>query len=143
MKSPLLPINNMSDQHIGLTPALSETYLEAARVCLDRHHVSPQEFLLKKEPSQKNVLIEWEEADERCRAAWGNLHDAVRDGAYACAIAAAELFLGLFAVRRAETLTGADYYISPLNNKSDDLEDCWRLEVSGSMMGFGEVKKKT
>jgi hypothetical protein len=38
---------------------------------------------------------------------------------------------GLFAVRRAETGTGADYYIGPTGSGEDDLEDCLRLEISG------------
>ena len=34
-------------------------------------------------------------------------------------------------MRRAETGTGADYYIAPAGRGVDDLEDCLRLEVSG------------
>ena len=132
MKLPLLPINSMADRHVGLTPALAESYLEAACVCLSLHHVPPQKFLLKNEPSERKVIVRWKPPDDRCCAAWANLSDAARDGAYACAIAAAELSLGFFAVRRAETLTGADYYIAPINEITEDLENCFRLEVSGT-----------
>jgi hypothetical protein len=38
---------------------------------------------------------------------------------------------GLVALRRAETGTGADYYLAPLGTTLDDLENCVRLEVSG------------
>jgi hypothetical protein len=38
---------------------------------------------------------------------------------------------GLVAVRRAETGSGADYYIAAPGTQADDLEDCVRLEVSG------------
>jgi hypothetical protein len=38
---------------------------------------------------------------------------------------------GLYAVRRAETGTGADYYIGPPGSGVNDLEECLRLEVSG------------
>jgi len=37
----------------------------------------------------------------------------------------------LGAVRRAETKTGADYYIGPQGSGSDDLDNCLRLEISG------------
>ena len=46
-------------------------------------------------------------------------------------LAAVELADDLVAVRRAETMTGADYYVAPMGNSPDDLEDCLRLEVSG------------
>lgn len=142
MKLPLLPINSMADRHVGLTPALAESYLEAACVCLSLHHVPPQKFLLKNEPSERKVIVVWEPPDDRCCAAWANLSDAARDGAYACAIAAAELSLGFFAVRRAETLTGADYYIAPINEIAEDLENCFRLEVSGTNRNNNEVENR-
>jgi hypothetical protein len=34
-------------------------------------------------------------------------------------------------IHRAETKTGADYYIAPAGMQIEDLEDCSRLEVSG------------
>ena len=37
----------------------------------------------------------------------------------------------LVAVKRAETLTGADWYVAPIGTTPDDLENCFRLEVSG------------
>ena len=37
----------------------------------------------------------------------------------------------MVAVRRAETKTGADYYIALQGGPMQDLEDCLRLEVSG------------
>lgn len=142
MTLPLLPIDKLADRHAGLTPALAETYLEAASVCLDRHHEPPQEFLLKNEKLEKKVSVIWISPDERCFRAWANIDDAVRDGAYACAIASVELLLGLFAVRRAETLTGADYNVSPINEIIEDLENCYRLEVSGTNLDIYEVKKR-
>ena len=70
------------------------------------------------------------------------ISDAARDEAYACAIAAVERSLGFFAVRRAETLTGADYYIAPLNETTEDLENCFRLEVSGTNRNNNEVENR-
>lgn len=142
MSAPLLPLNDMAERHVGLTTAIAENYLEAARVCLDRHHDPPQEFRLKKEASELEALVEWEQPDERCRRAWANEDDATRDGAYACALAATELSLGLVAVQRAETLTGADYYLAPIDMTVKDLEDCLRLEVSGTNLDTYEVQRR-
>jgi hypothetical protein len=146
MTLPVLPLRDMSDRHRGLTRALAESYLEAARISLDRHHEPPQEFALHNSPYASleilAVLVEWEPSDERCRGAWANQDDATRDGAYACAIAATELALGLYTVRRAETRTGADYYVAPLNHVSEDLEDWYRLEVSGTNADAQEVRRR-
>jgi hypothetical protein len=85
------------------------------------------------------VQVEWDLADERSRRAWANRDDATRDGAYACAIAATEL---AYEMRRAETLTGADYYVAPLGRGVEDLEDCWRLEVSGTISNEYEMNRR-
>jgi len=74
--------------------------------------------------------------------AWANNSDATRDGAYACALAGVELTLDLYAVRRAETLTGADYYLSNREDSGEDFEKQFRLEVSGTDMENGEVQRR-
>lgn len=142
MEVPQLPLDKLDERHIGLTRAIADCYLEAARVCLDRNHLPPQEFDLHSENLEWKALVEWEPSDERCKRAWANKDDATRDGAYACALAATELCLGLFAVRRAETLTGADYYVAPNNRPSEDLEECFRLEVSGTNLDRYEVHRR-
>jgi hypothetical protein len=97
--------------------------------------MAPTQFILREEREELVAQVEWEPTDERCRAAWANEIDTTEAGAYACTLAATELMRGLVAVRRAETGTGADYYIGPANRVSDDLEDCFRLEVSGTDRG--------
>ena len=77
------------------------------------------------------VLAEWEPTDSRTKGTWANEIDATENGAYACALAAAEVSKGLVAVHRAETRTGADWYVAPKGKTFEDLEDCLRLEVSG------------
>jgi hypothetical protein len=126
-----LPIHDMAERHRGLTVAVAESYTEAARVCLDRHHESPVDFEIVNSDAVDGVVAEWVKTDERTRGAWANETDATEAGAYACALAAVELSNGLVAVHRAETKTGADYYIAPAGAALDDLEDCLRLEVSG------------
>ncbi len=132
---PVLPLENMSDRHPGLTPEIAAYYHQAARVCLDRHHLAPTDFILREEENEVLAQVNWERVDDRNRSAWGNEIDTTETGAYACTLAATELMRGLVAVGRAETGTGADYYIGPADRVADDLEDCYRLEVSGTDLG--------
>ena len=130
--APLLPIHDMEQRHPGLTKAIAYSYTEAARVCLDRHHRPPTAFdLTDRSGSQSAAALRWQPTDEEARKAWANDPDATEDGAYACVLAAIELARGLVAVRRAETKTGADYYVAAPSASSHDLENCLRLEVSG------------
>ena len=132
----------MEERHIGLTKAIADCFTEAACICLDRNHSPPQEFQLHSDILEDKALVEWVPPDERCRRAWANKDDATRDGAYACALAATELCLGLFAIKRAETLTGADYYVGSGEQSPEDLEDCFRLEVSGTDLDSYEVQRR-
>jgi hypothetical protein len=77
------------------------------------------------------LTLAWAAPDARTRDAWANTTDATEAGAYGCVIAGIEQLRGLVAVRRAETGTGADYYIGAPGSGMEDLEDCIRLEVSG------------
>jgi hypothetical protein len=136
----VLPLQNLHDRHPGLTPALSEAYCEAARVCLDRHHESPAQFQLYDDAAESKASIDWCSTDDRTRRAWANKDDATRDGAYAVAIASTELARNLIAVSRAETRTGADYYVAPPDSPYDDLESWVRLEVSGTDLDDRQVE---
>ena len=100
-------------------------------MCLDRHHVSPVAVIIRRKARQMVADVEWEATDERTRGAWGNEIDTTEWGASACVLAAVELFDGLLAIKRAETETGADYYVAPPGVSSDDIEEHIRLEVSG------------
>ena len=121
----------MERRHVGLSKPIADSYSEAAGVCLERHHEAPTDFDLHHSGSRSATVVEWLRPDARTRDAWANAIDATEAGAYACALAAVELADGLVAVRRAETLTGADYYVAPPGSSPDDLEECLRLEVSG------------
>ena len=132
MEKLTLPLEDMSDRHIGLTPEVASCYLQAACVCLDRHHESPTEFPLNCDSQETLTVVEWKPTDDRIKKAWANKDDATRDGAYAMALASTELSKGLVAIHRAETKTGADYYVAPVDGSSDDLENWYRLEVSGT-----------
>ena len=108
---------------------------EAARVCLDRHHRSPTEFNLHgANGASTAAVVEWPQADERMQRAYGNEIEATEFGACASVLAAVELVDGLVAIGRADTGTGADYYMAPKGTTIEDLEgfeDVVRLEVSG------------
>ncbi len=131
MTRPRLPFHDLSVRHAGVTDAISACLAEAARVCLDRHHQPPTEFDIDKRGERTGTIAEWEETDARTRSAWANEVDATEAGACACVLAALELCAGLVAVHRAETKTGADYYVAPAGRPPADLEECVRLEVSG------------
>jgi hypothetical protein len=135
MRTKTLLLEGLDKRHPGITPAVAGTYAEAARVCLDRHHTSPIVFQIDRGENSCKAATEWTETDQRAQLAWANTSDATRDGAYCVAIAAVELTDGLVAVSRAETQTGADYYLGAPNEKPEDLESSLRLEVSGVDQG--------
>ena len=131
MTNATLPIHDLELRHVGLTEGIARSCTEALRVCLDRHHCSPTKFRLDRNGMRSGATVVWQPSDARTRGAWANETDATEQGAYACVLAAVEVTDGLLAFRRAETMTGADYYVAPMGTVTDDLEDCLRLEVSG------------
>lgn len=136
---PLPRIADLHERHYGLTEALARSYAEAAAVCLQRHHTSPKEISVGEEGgTARDHLAVWTTPTERQHAAWANIDDATRDGAYGVVIAAAEAHFGYFVVGRARTGSGSDYLFSTqsLDQPSDELLDLQeselvRLEVSG------------
>jgi hypothetical protein len=141
-KSPILPLDELADRHPGLTPAIAASDLEAASVCLSRHHQSPTDFELQDDGRSIIVTLAWATPSPRTQLAWANTTDTTEAGAYACAIAAIEQSRGLYAIRRAETLTGADYYIGPIGSDADKLQNCYRLEISGTDLATLEVRRR-
>jgi hypothetical protein len=120
-------------RHYGLSPFVNRSYAEAARVTLSRHHDSPIEVSIRNGTTERVRCLSWKVVGDRERMAWKNEDDATRDGAYAISIAAVEEEYGLFAISRAETRTGADYYVG--QRGVSDLEYAYRLEVSGTSEG--------
>ena len=139
METNYLPLRGMEHRHPGLTAEVAAAYNQAARVCLDRHHISPARFSIQKENRSVLAVVEWGATDQRTRMAWANETDTTELGAYAMVLAALELTDGLVAVRRAETGSGADYYVGRPETGADDLEDCYRLEVSGTDRGSDRI----
>ena len=130
-----LPLHDLSARHYGLIEPIAGHCEAAARVCLDRHHSSPVRVNIRARTVESKALIAWEKADDRTRGALDNITDATEMGACGCVIAAVELTQGIYAVRRAETESGADYYVAPPGMGIEDLEGCFRLEISGISKG--------
>lgn len=135
MNNMKLPLDDLSERHPGLTKPIGDGYLEAVAVCLNRHHTPPTEMTAEYVGQPVGCLAEWMQPDARTIRAWANDIDTTEAGAYGVSLAAVEAIGGLVAVRRAETLTGADYYVAPIGSNPDDLENCFRLEVSGVSAG--------
>jgi hypothetical protein len=128
---PRLNLDRLHERHPGLTVSLGGTFAEAASVCLNRHHNSPVEIELAYDAATKTCMAEFVPPTAVTLRAWGNHIDTTEFGAYGVCLAAVELEQGFVAVRRAETLTGADWYVGSPESSVDDLENCFRLEVSG------------
>lgn len=126
-----LMLESLHERHAGLTPALGGTMFEAASVCLSRHHESPAELEVSCNRKTSTRLAEFQKPDARMLNAWANEIDTTEHGAYGVSLAAVEVEEKLVAVKRAENLTGADWYVAPIGTQPDDLETCFRLEVSG------------
>jgi hypothetical protein len=139
MTTKSLGFSDLCKRHVGLSDAVSASYSEAACVCLDRHHAPPAQFQLLDNQNADIANAQWVGTDQRTRNAWANDDDATEAGAYGLALAAVELMRGLVAVRRAETRTGADYYLARPNETLEDLEASLRLEVSGTDKGTASV----
>ena len=107
------------------------SYREAAQVCLGRHHKPPSSFNLIHDSAKTAADADWSPPSQGLQAAWNNTIDATEAAAYCVALAAIEITNGLYAIYRAETQSGADYYLAPEGAQPEDLESLVRLEVSG------------
>lgn len=131
MDGELLILADMHERHPGLTPAIARVFFEAASVCLSRHHTSPVTFTVERASTTTQAAVDWLPVSPGLKAAYANTIDTTEAGAYGVCLAALELIGGLVAIQRAETLSGADYYVAPVGTEVDDLEDAYRFEVSG------------
>jgi len=128
-------------RHPGVSAGVCQAFSEAAEVCMSRYHKPPvTTFSIECCGSTSKRGLLWEQPSEVVERAWNNRDDATRDGAYIVSIAAVERELGLVAFSRAETRTGADYYVG--QSEATDLEEAIRLEVSGVDHGDTSAIKK-
>lgn len=134
-QKPKLVVEGLHERHSGLTPSLSGVFFEAACVCFSRHHESPIDIEVRRKNDSFMCELAFRSPSERESNAHANVIDATEQGAYGVSIAAVEEMESLVVVRRAETLTGADWYVAPPGTSAEDLESCYRLEVSGTDSG--------
>jgi hypothetical protein len=125
-----LRFDQLSERH-PIDPAQLQGYANAAKVRLEAHHQPPVSFEICTRGETALFEVVWTPVEDIMRRSYNNQDDAVRDGAYVMALAAVEEVEGLVAVGRAETKTGADYYVAPFGTVPEDFEDSLRLEVSG------------
>lgn len=123
--------DSLHQRHPGLTASIASAVAEAASVCLRRHHHPPAAYEIWYDDARSTLVLDWRVPDEQTRAAWGNAIETTEAGAVGLVLTALERSTPLVAVRRAETRTGADYYIGPPGTGREDLEHCLRLEISG------------
>jgi hypothetical protein len=128
---PTIELSDLDKRHPGVSHGLALAYCEAAEVCLGRHHQPPKPFSLTHNGVASSADTNWSSPSQQLQAQWANTIDATEAGAYCVALAAIELTSGLYAIFRAETQSGADYYLGPFGAEPDDLENLIRLEVSG------------
>ena len=137
-----LPLHELEKRHLGVTAAIASTFCEAAAICLQRHHSAPADISIKHN-HELIATANWEEPNEPTLRAWANEIDTTEAGAYGLALAAVEVSDGLVAYARAETRTGADYYLGEAGADLDDLENSHRLEVSGiSLADEAKINKR-
>jgi hypothetical protein len=99
-------------RHPGVSDAVCEALSEAAEVCLVRHHEPPRTSLRVTCVGKDSIkFVRWATPDETAQRSWRNRDDATRDGAYVVSLAVVEHELGMVVLSRADTRTGADYYI--------------------------------
>ncbi|OWQ85004.1 hypothetical protein CDN98_17495 [Roseateles terrae] len=125
-----------------MDPHQLQGYANAAKVRLQAHHASPVDFQVVSDDASALYQLAWTPIDEQLRHSYRNADDAKRDGAYVLAMAAVEEVAGMVGVARAETRTGADYYLAPLGSETGDLESAFRLEVSGTDGGPSEIRRR-
>lgn len=130
-RKPKLLVENLHERHTGLTASLGGVFFEAACVCFSRHHEPPIDIEVRRKDGNAVCELDFRTPGEREKNAHANVTDATEQGAYGVCIAAVEEAECLVVVARAETQTGADWYVAPPGTTAEDLESCYRLEVSG------------
>lgn len=126
-----LRFENLAARH-AIDPHQLQGYANAAKVQLEKHHQPPTQFEVTSKGETYDYSVEWVPVDDLLRRSYNNADDATRDGAYVMAFAAVEDIEGMVGIARADTKTGADYYVAPVGSSPDDLEMAFRLEVSGT-----------
>lgn len=136
-----LRFEDLAERH-DIDPHQLQGYANAAKVRLEVHHTPPVDFEVTSKGETVVYEVRWTLVDDKLRRSYNNADDAKRDGAYVMAFAAVEDLEGMVSIARAETKTGADYYVAPAASSPTDLESAFRLEVSGTDGVPTEVRRR-
>ncbi len=136
-----LRFEDLAERH-DIDPHQLQGYANAAKVRLGTHHTPPVDFELISKGETVVYEVKWTPVDDKLRRSYNNGDDAKRDGAYVMAFAAVEDLEGMVSIARAETKTGADYYVAPSGSNPADLESAFRLEVSGTDGTHAEIRQR-
>lgn len=136
-----LRFEDLAERH-DIDPHQLQGYANAAKVRLEAHHTPPVDFEVTSKGETVVYEVKWAPCDDKLRRSYNNADDAKRDGAYVMAFAAVEDLEGMVSIARAETKTGADYYVAPAGTNPADLENAFRLEVSGTDGTSSEVRQR-
>lgn len=128
-KPPLPDLAALHLRHPGLYEPLCQAYADAAAICLSECHTSPVEMGIRCGDTACIRELAWNEPSQKALASWRNQDEATEQGACSIALATVEAELGMVGLSRAETRTGADFYIAM---PGQGLEQSRRLEVSGT-----------
>lgn len=126
-----LALDDLAATHPCLTEELGGAFSQAAKVCLERHHEPPIDFIVEEDDLKDRVSLRWEPTSVHARAGWGDQNDTIEWGAVGVALAFLGAARDLVAVQRAQRGSGADYYIAAKGADIEDLEGVVRLEISG------------
>ncbi len=129
--APEVDLGKLADVQPRLDAHHMATFAQAARVCLDRHHVPPIRLSIIEDEFQNSSELRWIPPTDTMRRSWGEQNDTIEWGAVGVTLAVLGTARGLVATQRAQRGSGADYYVAPLDASDDDLEGAIRLEISG------------
>lgn len=131
-KPPLPDLAALHLRHPGFYEPLCRAYADAASLCLDDSHRSPVDFEVSTGDELSLREVSWSSPSPAARASWSHRDDATEQGACSLGLATVEAELGWVALSRADTRTGADYFVGL---PGEDLEHARRLEISGTRQG--------
>ncbi len=128
----------------NITPALCESFAEAAAVCLDKNNHRSGVELKVEGDLQGNFSLVWIEVTEEMRKSYNNLLQATERGAYGIAFLLVDRMTDLTVLETSAIGSGIDYWLGP---RSAEIELPFssseaRLEVSGILSGKQEVGKR-
>lgn len=112
----------------------SDTYAEAAAICLENQEHKNNVVFSIQNKTTKNIRLSWSTIDQKIRDNWLDLQEATEYGAICLAIWAVHETTDYKVIRRSPKLTGFDYW---LGHKENDypFQDKARLEISGILKG--------